>query len=252
MKYIDLPLQHASDAVLKRMKRPGTRRSYERLLENIRARIPNVALRTTFIVGFPARPRGFRGARVVHRRDGFDHVGVFTYSHEEGTSAHALTDDVPAATKKKRQDALMARQSESSRRGSRPGSANGRGWSSMARLQSTSWCCGPAGRPGARHRPSRLPDRLRPGRFPDGAFIDVEIVGARLRSRRAPVIVSGQPSSDVSDLDRAFQRIFDDDQPTTLGSGWWSGAASVFLGALALAGVACFLSPDWLTTPRSP
>ncbi len=53
VKYIDLPLQHASDAVLKRMKRPGTRKSYTRLLDNIRARIPNVALRTTFIVGFP-------------------------------------------------------------------------------------------------------------------------------------------------------------------------------------------------------
>ena len=52
-KYIDLPLQHASDAVLKRMKRPGTRASYERLLDRIRRRLPGVALRTTFIVGFP-------------------------------------------------------------------------------------------------------------------------------------------------------------------------------------------------------
>ncbi len=51
--YIDLPLQHASDAVLKRMKRPGTRASYERLLDRIRVRVPGVALRTTFIVGFP-------------------------------------------------------------------------------------------------------------------------------------------------------------------------------------------------------
>ena len=52
----------------------------------------------------------------------------------------------------------------------------------------------------------------------------------------------------MSDLDRTFQRVFRDDDPTNLGSGWWSGAASVFLGALALAGVACFLFPDWLTT----
>src|SRR5207253_6033910 len=51
--YIDLPLQHASDAVLKRMKRPGTRGGYERLLDRIRTRIPGVTLRTTFIVGFP-------------------------------------------------------------------------------------------------------------------------------------------------------------------------------------------------------
>ncbi len=52
----------------------------------------------------------------------------------------------------------------------------------------------------------------------------------------------------MSDLDRAFQRVFNDNEPTSAGSGWWSGAASVFLGSLALAGVACFLFPDWLTT----
>jgi ribosomal protein S12 methylthiotransferase len=113
VKYIDLPLQHASDAVLKRMKRPGTRQSYRRLLDNIRARIPNVALRTTFIVGFP----GETAADFAELEDfideiGFDHVGVFTYSHEEGTSAFDLVDDVPTATKATRQDRLMARQRE--------------------------------------------------------------------------------------------------------------------------------------------
>jgi ribosomal protein S12 methylthiotransferase len=56
-RYIDLPLQHASDPVLKRMKRPGTRASYERLLDRIRERLPDVTLRTTFIVGFPGRDR---------------------------------------------------------------------------------------------------------------------------------------------------------------------------------------------------
>jgi ribosomal protein S12 methylthiotransferase len=111
VKYIDLPLQHASDAVLKRMKRPGTRASYLRLLNNIRARIPNVALRTTFIVGFPGETaEDFAQLEGFIADVGFDHVGVFTYSHEEGTSAHDLVDDVPAATKKKRQDRLMARQ----------------------------------------------------------------------------------------------------------------------------------------------
>ena len=111
VKYIDLPLQHASDAVLKRMKRPGTRQSYVRLLENIRARIPNVALRTTFIVGFPGETADdFAELEGFISEIGFDHVGVFTYSHEEGTSAHELADNVPAATKKKRQDRLMARQ----------------------------------------------------------------------------------------------------------------------------------------------
>jgi ribosomal protein S12 methylthiotransferase len=111
VKYIDLPLQHASDAVLKRMKRPGTRKSYVRLLDNIRARIPNVALRTTFIVGFPGETaEDFAELEGFIQEIGFDHVGVFTYSHEEGTSAHELKDDVPAATKKKRQERLMARQ----------------------------------------------------------------------------------------------------------------------------------------------
>jgi ribosomal protein S12 methylthiotransferase len=111
VKYIDLPLQHASDAVLKRMKRPGTRKSYVRLLQNIRARIPNVALRTTFIVGFPGETaEDFAELEGFIEEIGFDHVGVFTYSHEEGTSAFDLADDVPAAVKKKRQDRLMARQ----------------------------------------------------------------------------------------------------------------------------------------------
>jgi ribosomal protein S12 methylthiotransferase len=93
------------------MKRPGTRKSYVRLLENIRARIPNVALRTTFIVGFPGETtEDFAELESFIEEIGFDHVGVFTYSHEEGTSAHELKDDVPAATKKKRQERLMARQ----------------------------------------------------------------------------------------------------------------------------------------------
>jgi ribosomal protein S12 methylthiotransferase len=111
VRYVDLPLQHASDAVLKRMKRPGTRASYERLLGNIRAKMPDVVLRTTFIVGFPGETEadvdellGFIQAV------GFDHVGVFTYSHEEDTSAFALVDDVPAREKTRRQRRVMALQ----------------------------------------------------------------------------------------------------------------------------------------------
>src|SRR5579872_539250 len=86
--YIDLPLQHASDPVLKRMKRPGTRRHYDALLGRIRARVPGVALRTTFIVGFPGETDEDVDALASFITDHpFDHVGVFTYSHEEGTSA---------------------------------------------------------------------------------------------------------------------------------------------------------------------
>ena len=110
-KYIDLPLQHASDAVLKRMKRPGTAAAYNRLLDNIRNRLPDVALRTTFIVGFPGETERDFGELMNFVNDvRFDHVGVFTYSHEEGTSAHALPDDVPAAVKRKRQSGLMSAQ----------------------------------------------------------------------------------------------------------------------------------------------
>ena len=112
-KYIDLPLQHASDAVLQRMKRPGTRSGYEKLLAKIRARVPGVTLRTTFIVGFPGETdQDFDQLMDFIGAVGFDHVGTFTYSHEEGTAAHALVDDVPASVKKKRQTRLMARQKQ--------------------------------------------------------------------------------------------------------------------------------------------
>jgi ribosomal protein S12 methylthiotransferase len=110
-KYIDLPLQHASDDVLRRMKRPGTRASYESLLNRIRTRIADVALRTTFIVGFPGETDDdFAELQDFVKSVGFDHVGVFTYSHEEGTSAHGLADNVPAQVKKQRQSALMSLQ----------------------------------------------------------------------------------------------------------------------------------------------
>ena len=107
-RYIDLPLQHASDAVLKRMKWPGTRASYERLLERIRARVPGVALRTTCIVGFPGESDAeFNELQSFVQATRFDHLGVFTYSDEVGTSAHASPDDVPAPTKRQRQSRLM-------------------------------------------------------------------------------------------------------------------------------------------------
>jgi ribosomal protein S12 methylthiotransferase len=107
-RYIDLPLQHASDTVLKRMKRPGTRASYERLLARIRTRLPGVVLRTTFIVGFPGETDSdFAELKSFVDAVGFDHVGAFTYSHEEGTTAHELADDVPAAVKRRRQAELM-------------------------------------------------------------------------------------------------------------------------------------------------
>jgi ribosomal protein S12 methylthiotransferase len=107
-KYIDLPLQHASNPVLARMKRPGTRQKYDRLLQGIRDTVPQVALRTTFIVGFPGETDADVEELcrfVEHHR--FEHLGVFTYSHEEGTSAFGLVDDVPAKVKTARRNQVM-------------------------------------------------------------------------------------------------------------------------------------------------
>jgi ribosomal protein S12 methylthiotransferase len=110
-RYVDLPLQHAAPDVLRRMRRPGTRDVYDRLLARIRARVPGVTLRTTFIVGFPGETQADLDALVGFVGDAeFDHVGVFTYSHEEGTRAHALPDDVPARVKAARRRTVMQAQ----------------------------------------------------------------------------------------------------------------------------------------------
>jgi ribosomal protein S12 methylthiotransferase len=110
-RYVDLPLQHASADVLKRMRRPGNRQAYDKLLARIRERVPGVTLRTTFIVGFPGETEAeFAELEAFVEDTRFDHIGVFTYSHEEGTRAYAVTDDVPAAVKRRRRDAIMARQ----------------------------------------------------------------------------------------------------------------------------------------------
>jgi ribosomal protein S12 methylthiotransferase len=110
-RYIDLPLQHASADVLKRMRRPGNRAIYDRLLGRIRERVPGVTLRTTFIVGYPGETsRDFDELLAFVRDTRFDHVGVFTYSHEEGTRAFDLKDDVKPDTKRRRRDRLMALQ----------------------------------------------------------------------------------------------------------------------------------------------
>jgi ribosomal protein S12 methylthiotransferase len=107
-KYVDLPLQHASADVLRRMRRPGNREMYDKLLARIRRTVPGVTLRTTFIVGFPGETeQDFEELCAFVRDTGFDHVGVFTYSHEEGTRAFDMVDDVSAAVKRTRRDALM-------------------------------------------------------------------------------------------------------------------------------------------------
>ena len=110
-RYVDLPLQHASAAVLKRMRRPGNRRDLRQAARpdprpRARRHTPDDLHRR-----LPRRDRGgLRRARGFVADTRFDHVGVFTYSHEEGTRAFALADDVPAAVKRRRRNALMARQ----------------------------------------------------------------------------------------------------------------------------------------------
>ena len=116
-KYVDLPLQHASDPVLARMRRPGTRKTYDTLLSRIRARVPGVTLRTTFIVGFPGETEADVDALADFvQESAFDHVGVFTYSHEEDTRAFALADDVPQPVKLARRDRIMRLQQRVARK----------------------------------------------------------------------------------------------------------------------------------------
>ena len=108
VKYVDMPLQHASDAVLKRMKRPTGKGNLLGMVERVRRRIPGVAFRTTFIVGFPGETDAdFKELTTFVEQAEFDHLGVFTYSDEEGTAAFDLEGRVPAKVKKARQGELM-------------------------------------------------------------------------------------------------------------------------------------------------
>lgn len=108
VKYVDMPLQHADPGVLGRMRRGGSAESHARLLERFRAAMPDVALRSTFIVGFPGESeRDFETLLRFVEDVRFDHLGVFRYSHEEETPAFALADDVPEEVKDRRYAALM-------------------------------------------------------------------------------------------------------------------------------------------------
>ncbi len=117
VKYLDMPLQHASQNVLKLMKRGGNRASLERLIKRIRGRVPGIAVRTTFITGFPGETEDdFNELLTFVRNVEFDRVGVFTYSDEEGTPAFDLPNKVDPKIAKKRRDLLMKAQSKIARR----------------------------------------------------------------------------------------------------------------------------------------
>jgi len=120
VKYLDMPLQHASQNVLKLMKRGGNRQSLERLIKRVRARVPGIAVRTTFITGFPGETKDdFEELLAFVKNVEFDRVGVFTYSDEEGTPAYDLPDKVDAKTAKQRRTRLMKEQSRISRKRNR-------------------------------------------------------------------------------------------------------------------------------------
>jgi ribosomal protein S12 methylthiotransferase len=111
--YLDMPLQHAADNMLKAMRRQITRAEMEDLVTGIRETVPGICLRTTLITGFPGETlddveelKGFL------ERQRFDRVGIFTYSHEENTSAYDLVDDVPPGEKQRRAEDIMAVQQE--------------------------------------------------------------------------------------------------------------------------------------------
>ena len=120
VKYLDMPLQHASANVLRLMKRGGTRESLERLIARVRQRVPDIAVRTTFITGFPGETdEDFEELLAFVRNVEFDRVGVFTYSDEEGTPAFDLPDKVDAQVAKRRRARLMREQKRISRRRNR-------------------------------------------------------------------------------------------------------------------------------------
>ncbi len=112
-KYLDMPLQHAANHMLQAMKRQITREEMEVLIEQIRARVPGICIRTTLIAGFPGETLDdVEELKSFLTRMRFDRVGIFTYSHEENTSAHGLVDDVPAEEKERRAQEIMEVQQE--------------------------------------------------------------------------------------------------------------------------------------------
>lgn len=111
--YLDMPLQHASNAMLHAMKRQITREEMEELITEIRSRIPQICLRTTLIAGFPGETRNdVEELKNFLTRMRFDRVGIFTYSHEEDTGAYTLKDNIPQAEKEERAQEIMELQQE--------------------------------------------------------------------------------------------------------------------------------------------
>lgn len=110
-KYLDMPLQSGSDAVLKRMRRGITRQKTEDLIHTIREKVPGIAIRTTLISGYPGETEeDFEETYSFVERMKFERLGIFNYSHEENTHAYLVQDDVPEEVKQMRSDEIMALQ----------------------------------------------------------------------------------------------------------------------------------------------
>lgn len=106
--YLDIPLQHGADNMLTKMRRGTTRQKTERLLEDIRAKVPGIAIRTTLIAGHPGETEeDFQEMLKFVEESRFERLGIFTYSHEENTHSHSFEDDVPAEVKQQRANAVM-------------------------------------------------------------------------------------------------------------------------------------------------
>lgn len=107
-KYIDMPLQHVSDAMLKSMRRGTTKQKTTDLVNKIREKVPGIAIRTTLIAGYPGETEKDHEEMLEWvQKSRFERLGVFTYSHEENTHAYSLNDDVPAEVKQERAEAVM-------------------------------------------------------------------------------------------------------------------------------------------------
>jgi ribosomal protein S12 methylthiotransferase len=107
-KYLDIPLQHGSTKMLSVMRRGTTRQKTEVLLDDIRAAVPGIAIRTTLIAGHPGEtPADFDEMMTFVERSRFERLGVFGYSHEDQTHSFTMKDDVPAEVKQERVDAIM-------------------------------------------------------------------------------------------------------------------------------------------------
>lgn len=111
--YLDMPLQHASDNMLKAMHRNITRAEMEELLNAVREKVPDICVRTTLIAGFPGETQqDVEDVKQFLQEQRFDRVGIFQYSHEENTGAYTLEDNIPAAEKEKRAQEIMEVQQE--------------------------------------------------------------------------------------------------------------------------------------------